>query len=108
MGPYLRTEIHSRRIGPVLPITIEANDPDRIDIDWAAAPNLSDAAAVGMDEAVEKMQARVAETFTNRRSRQQRYGVDARVPGGRLDRRDTGVISMAEFEQQKAQILGGG
>jgi hypothetical protein len=63
-GLYLRTHIHSRRVGPMLPVTLNPQDPSDIEILWDNCPNLSDLAVEKFGQATEKVQARVADALT--------------------------------------------
>jgi hypothetical protein len=67
-GLYFRTHIHSRRIGAVLPVTIDAKNPSDIEIIWDALPSLGDLAVDKIEKASEKMSARVTEALALQQS----------------------------------------
>jgi hypothetical protein len=60
-GVHVRTQIRSRHLGLVLPVTIGADGPGDVEVEWEAAPNIDDAIAGRIDKAVDQMTASVSE-----------------------------------------------
>jgi hypothetical protein len=150
-GVYLRTQIRSRHLGLVLPVTIGADDPRDVEVEWDAAPNIDDAIAARIDKGVDQMTVAVTEMKTMQQSsvtaalanvddpqvREQlaqmwsRFGVDTAAPARststasappppaapqpttdlaadltRLQRlRDSGVLTDAEYQHERAKLL---
>jgi hypothetical protein len=67
-GVYLRTKIRSRHVGFVLPITVGRDNPNDVEVEWDAAPNLVDVVVDRIDSAVERMQATVSDMSTLQQS----------------------------------------
>ncbi len=86
--------------GVTLPIKVDPNDPAKIAIDWDASPAAPLAARSGRPAAASRPRADA--------DRRPRRGGDTVAELERLAKlRDSGALTDAEFEQQKAKILGG-
>lgn len=90
--------------GVTLPIRVDPNDPSKVAIDWnqaASAPARGEIRPAGAGAASPEPQAEAAAPAAG-------GGVDTVAELERLAKlRDSGALTDAEFEQQKARILGG-
>ncbi|MDT4919108.1 MAG: hypothetical protein QOI15_10 [Pseudonocardiales bacterium] len=67
-GVYLRTQIRSRHVGLVLPVTVGRDNPHDVEVEWDAAPNIVDATVDRIDSAIGRMQATVTDMTTLQQS----------------------------------------
>ena len=91
--------------GVRLPVKVDPNDPSKIAIDWSAAPQAPAAGEVRPVAGAEASpRLRPAARAAARREARRRHLAELE----RLAKlRDSGALTEAEFEQQKARILGG-
>jgi hypothetical protein len=113
-GAYLRTRVHTKHMGPVLPVTVDPDDRADIDIEWKAAPDASIAEAARIDKATEHMAAVAKESLALQQSMWDAYTAPQRATAPRdiaaeLSRLDqlhaNGVLTDAELAEQRAKLL---